>query len=267
MVEYREPKIEGPLGIFRWWLREVKKEKPFIKHPFYPKIRKNFMLPKHLDVKIIVKNKYELQYLKNKVLKIDAEIIELEKSDLKKYYFTTTTYKIYSLKKEIAQINEKIKKLEKANPDGTKVLMTYKTFVKIIELYNKKAIQALIEGSSINLKNNLGYLYIMVKRKKDKYVFSNINWGASKKYRDELIAEGKTPKSKENPKGKNWFQFYEEDDYFRVAWVKNYGACRVKNNLVYAFYPFKSKKGMTKSLVKAIKKDEYLKDNYIRVKD
>lgn len=267
MIEHREPSVLKPIDCFKWWLQGVKKEKPFLKTPNFAKIRKRIMLPKNMDIPVISINKDELTYLRKKVLNIDAEIIELEKSDTKKYYFTAVTHKIFALKKEVKEIEDRIKLLEKADPKGTKTLMTYKTFIKIIEAYNKKVLRALVEeGASVKLGNNLGYLYILRQKKKDLFSMRNIDWGESNKFRQELIDRGDTPKDEKNPDGKNWFQFYEDTDYLRVAWTKKYGTCKVPNNSVYAFYPTRSVSGIKKHLCLTNKKDEYLRDKYITSK-
>lgn len=267
MIEYREPLVLGPLEVFKWWLKSLRKEKPHVKAINYSKIRRTVMLPKKMDVNVISVNKDELVHLRKKVLDIDADIIELEKSDLKKYYFTETTHRIFALKKEVKEIEDRIKYLEKADPNGTKTLMTYKTFTKIIEVYNEKVIKALVEdGASIKLGNNLGYLYILRKDKKNLFSMKNIDWKASKEYKQELIDNGETPKDKEHPQGKNWFQFYTDVDYLRVAWTKKYGTCKVPNNSVYAFYPTKSTRGIKSYLTHINKKNEYLRETYITAK-
>ena len=267
MIEHREPIVLGPVEVFKWWLKNLKKEKPHLKTPNYSKIRKRVMLPKAMDVPVISVNKDEISYLRKKTLDIDAEIIELEKSDLKKYYFTETTHRIFALKKEVKDIEDRIKYLEGADPKGTKTLMTYKTFLKIIETYNEKVIKALVEdGASVKLGNNLGYLYILRKDKKNMFAMKNIDWKASKEFKQELIDRGETPKDKDHPQGKNWFQFYTDVDYLRVAWTKKYGTCKVPNNSVYAFYPTKSTRGIKSHLTDTNKRNKYLREGYITVK-
>ena len=144
--------------------------------------------------------------------------------------------------------------------------MSFKLFVKIIERYNEKVIKALVEkGASIKLWNNLGYLYVLKQKKVDMFAASNIDWGASREFKQELIERGDTPKDQEHPNGKNWFQFYEATDYLRIAWTKRYGICKVPNNSVYAFYPTKSIKGIVKHLVASNRKDTFLKEKYITI--
>ena len=267
MIIHKEPSVLGTLDAFRWWLQVTKKEHPYLKTPNYSKIRKRPMLSKKDDVPVMSVNKDELAYLDKKVFEIDEEIIELEKSDLKKYYFTATTHKIFALKKEVKEIEDRIKILKKADPKGTKTIMTYRTFVSVVELYNHKVKKALVEeGATVKLGNNLGYLYILKKEKKDLFSMGNIDWNASKKFKQELIDRGDIPKDQEHPEGKNWFQFYEDKEYFRVAWTKKYGTCKVPNNSVYAFYPTRSKRGIAKHLSAATKNNAYLREKYITVK-
>ena len=266
MIKYKEPSVLGPTEVFKWWLHNLKKEKPYLKASNYCYLRKKNVLGKKRDVEIISINREELTYLRSKTLAIEVEIVELEQGDLHKWYFTETTYRILNMKKEIVQIEERIKVLEKANPEGQKQLMSFKLFVKIIEKYNEKVIKALVEdGASIKLWNNLGYLYVLKQKKTDMFSKTNIDWPASKKFKQELIDRGDTPKDQEHPNGKNWFQFYEETDYLRVAWTKRYGVCKVPNNSVYAFYPTKSIKGIIRHLVFENRRDTFLKEKYITI--
>ncbi len=266
MIRYLEPLVLGPTEAFKWWLQNLKKEKPYLKASNFCYLRKKNVLGKKRDVEVISINREELNYLRKKILAIDIEIVDLEQGDLHKWYFTETTYKILALKKEIVQIEERIKVLEKANPEGQKKLMSYKLFIEIIERYNAKVIKALVEdGASIKLWNNLGYLYVLKQKKKDMFANTNIDWLASNAFRPELIARGDIPKDKDHPNGKNWFQFYEDTDYLRIAWTKRYGVCKVPNNTVYAFYPTRSIKGIVKHLIASNRQNEFLKDKYIAV--
>ena len=104
MIKYKEPSVLGPTEVFKWWLHNLKKEKPYLKASNYCYLRKKNVLGKKRDVEIISINREELTYLRGKILAIDTEIIELEQGDLHKWYFTEITYKILALKKEIIQI-------------------------------------------------------------------------------------------------------------------------------------------------------------------
>ena len=265
MIEHREPKVLDLTEAFKWWFTDAKSKKPHLKMTHAHFLRHN-NLPKGIEVEVVSINKDELVYLRKRILEIDTEIIELEKSDLHKWYFTETTFKIAALKKEIFNIEDRIKTLEKANPKGRKVLMNLRLFREIIVRYNKKVQKALVEeGEVIKLGNNLGYLYLYTEEKRDKFSCSNIDWGASNKYKQELIDKGVQVKDKEHPEGKNWWQFFEDDEYIRVAWTKNFGVCKVPNNSVYAFYPTRSKAGINQALVRANKADPYLKEKYIDI--
>lgn len=267
MVEHREPVVLGVIEMFKWWYHSTKQKLPYIKMKGASYIRNGNSLPKNKEVSIISIAKDELAHLKVYLLNIDKEIMELEQSDLKKMYFTEVTYKIADLKKEYWTVEQRIKELEKSDLSKVKTLMTYRLFTKIVESYNKKVITALVEdGASIKMGNNLGYLYIQSNKKKDPFSSANIDWPSSKKLKQELIDRGETPKDKDHPDGKNWFQFYEDADYLRVAWTKKYGVCKVPNNSVYAFYPTRSINGIKKYLANAVKADPYLKEKFVTIK-
>jgi len=265
MIEHREPKVLELTEAFKWWFSDAKSKKPHLKLTHAHNLRNN-NLPKGKEIEVISINKDELTYLRKKVSELDLEATELEKSDLHKWYFTETTFKIAAIKKEVYNIEDRIKVLEKSNPNGRKVLMNLRVFKEIIIRYNKKVLKALVEeGEAIKLGNNLGYLYLYTKEKTDMFSPANINWGASNKYKQELIDKGEQIKDKDHPDGKNWWQFFEDSEYIRVAWTKNFGTCRVPNNSVYAFYPTRSEAGINKALSAANRKDPYLKEKYIDV--
>lgn len=266
MVEHRDPVVLGVIDMFKWWYHSTKQSLPYIKMKGASYIRTKNILPKNKEVSIVSVNKDELEYLKVHLLNLDTEIQELEQSDLKKMYFTEVTYKISDLKKEYWTAEQRIKELEKSDLTKTKVLMTYRLFVKVVETYNKKVMSALVdESKTVKMWNNLGYLYIQSSKKTNPFSTKNIDWKASKEFKQELIDRGDVPKDEDHPEGKNWFQFYEDTDYLRVAWTKKYGVCKVPNNSVYAFYPTRSVSGIKKYLANAVKKNPYLKESFIRI--
>ena len=73
-----------------------------------------------------------------------------------------------------------------------------------------------------------------------------INWGASRERKQELVEEGLIPRSKDNPKGENWFIYRDSEFYLRWAWTKRYiesGVPMLKNGKLYAFYPTNDSSG------------------------
>lgn len=110
----------------------------------------------------------------------------------------------------------------------------YWMFKEVISRFNKKASDAIIFGSLLNLGNRLGY--ILIKKIRRSYKKLEPDWGASNKIKAQLIAEGKTPKDKDHPDGEEWIKFYTDPWYLRWGWMKRY-VCRVKNQSVYKFAP------------------------------
>jgi hypothetical protein len=208
-------------------------------------------------------NKKELEFLYHEELRIDEEIMELEKVDRDKEHFTKTTYRIFDLKKELYEVRDRIKQLKKQNPETEKLLINYTTFREIIERFNLKAVERIIEGEALNLGNRLGYIRInkiKVNPKKKR-----INWKESLDLKAKYEDVGITPRSKENPDGKNWLIPYEEDYFLRYGWVKKNGACMVKNQTVYEFSPVDGnqfKKGPKQLLAEANRENPFLHERY-----
>ncbi len=110
----------------------------------------------------------------------------------------------------------------------------YWLFKEVIARIAKKASDAVIMGGVFNLGNNLGYIKIKkIKRNWKKLV---PDWGTSIRTKNQLIAEGKRPKSKDFPEGELWMVYFSDPWYLRWGWVKK-GVCRTKNQSVYEFKP------------------------------
>ena len=215
----------GIRDMFNFYVRTKRKERPYLLIK-YPSRKQNTEL--WYEVRL------EIAHLEEKLLLVDEEIQALELKDKNIKQFTSSTYRIYELKKDVYLIKEKLKELKKKPLNLKIMLIDYNMFKTVIYSYNQKAVRALIDdGSVLSLQEKLGYVYI----KKIKQPSSMPDWGASKQRKQELIKEGKTPKDQEHPDGENWIVFYENRFFLRWAWKKNNGACRVKNHTVYGFYP------------------------------
>lgn len=239
-VEIRKPRVLGTQEIFIFWLRNLEREKPYL----IVRRRNSKSLQEHRTTEVWYKVKHELNYLNSRLLDIDVEIQDLEKRDTEKYQFTALTIKIFELKKEIYNTKIKIGQLSKLSPEGEKLLMTYKRFYDITCSFNRKAVEAVIDGEIINLGNKLGYLKI----KKIKRFAPAIDWPESIIRRKELLAQGIQPKTKEYPGGENWFMYRASDFYLRWSWAKRFrkfGVPMLRNERLYAFYPTSNASGAT----------------------
>ena len=240
--------------MFNYWVRNQKHEKPYLVLK-YPSRAKNSELWYNV--------RSEIEHLETKLLTLDARIFELEQKDNSISRFTPATIEIFENKKEIYDIQERLKELRKESPDTNKKLMDFYTFRDVIYTYNEKAIEAIIDGEVVNLSEKLGFMYVLKINNRTK----NINWQESLQYKEELLGQGETPKDKDNPDGQNWLIYYDNPWYLRWAWKKKKGACRVKNHTVYAFYPSatssKGVPGTKRKLVEANENNPLLHLKYI----
>ncbi|UCD07716.1 MAG: hypothetical protein JSW41_01965 [Candidatus Aenigmatarchaeota archaeon] len=237
-LEVRKPKVLGTREIFLFWLKNLEREKPYL----LVKRRPSKSLQDHRTTEVWYTIKHELNFLNQRLLDIDEEIIRLEKKDTERYEFTSYTVKIFELKKEIYDIRKKIDQLTLLPPDEKKLLMTYKLFHEITCKFNKKAVEAIVDGDTVNLGNRLGELRI----KKINRFAPSVDWPASKARRKELISQDKRPRSKEYPGGENWFIYRNSEFYLRFSWTKRFrssGVPMLRNGKVYAFYPTSNSSG------------------------
>ncbi len=254
-LRYEYPKTLGLPEMFEWWCKEKIRKKRYMRLVN----QKSNSAPTQL----IAKNSDELDWLRKHVLVLAEKIEKLEIEDKGNRHFTARTREIYEKKRELFEANQRIDHLQQVDSATVRVIMTEKKFRQVIEEFNIRLRDRIIEnGEIVNMKNNMGFVYVQridrFKAGPTSKSASMPNWGESYKYRDELIAKGITPKSKENPDGKNWIVYYDDDYYLRVAWAKNKGACRVKNHPYYKFVPNNSIGGTKRQLIDSNRKDPLL---------
>lgn len=126
----------------------------------------------------------------------------------------------------------------------------YWMYNEVLSRYNKKSADAVIFGEVLTLGNTIGR--ILIKKIRRRYEKLEVDWGASRTRKADLISQGITPKDEDHPDGENWILYYTDAWYARWAWQKRNGACRVKNQSVYKFLPTanRSKKAGDNSLEK-----------------
>jgi hypothetical protein len=244
-VYHRKPKILSVKDMFLFWVYNLKKEKPHL-------ITKNFNSracggksggSKMPELWYVVKQ--ELEYLRTKNLSLDVLVFELEKVDNVIDKFTPTTVQIFELKKEIQQNKQRIAELEKLPENKAEMIINYKQFRDILNTFNQKASDQIVQGHTLNLNNRLGFVQIRkIVPKEIGRKEGRIDWGESYKYKAELESQGVVTKDKEHPEGKNWLVYVKQSFYLRWAWMKRKSrACTVKNNRVYVFTPTASSSG------------------------
>jgi hypothetical protein len=220
-MKIKKPVILSVRDAFEFWLKELLRKNPHL----VTKYRTSNSYP----TEVWSVNRKELEFLYKEELRIDQEIMELELIDKDKEHFTKTTYRIFDLKRELYDVRERIKILSKQKPDEKKKIMDYALFKEIVDRFNIKAVERIIEGEALNLGNRLGYIRINKMKAKKK----RIDWPASNALKQQYLDVGITPMSQEHPEGKNWLVPYESEYFLRYGWVKKNGACMVKNQTVY----------------------------------
>ena len=252
------PRVLSPTDMYIWWCKEKIRKRRHLKI--------KYQNTKAKDTVLVSKNSEELSWLRKNVIVLASQIEQLEIQERGKAKFTKAFEKIFELKRELYEANERIKHLEKVNPDTEQEIMSERTFRNIINSYNLKIRDYLIDGEVLNMKQRLGYIYIQRIQRGHPKMYSkgmkSINWKESNEYKEELIAKGEQPKDKDHPNGKNWLVYYTDDFYLRYGWTKKKGACRVKNHNYYAFYPSLGRVGAKKALSNANKEDELLYKKY-----
>jgi len=259
-IRYEKPETYGVKDMFIWWCKAK------IKHKRHMRIvgeRSN-----SVPTRLISKNSDELNWLREHVLVLYEQVEKLQIADKKKSYFTKDTEEIYRKNREIYEANDRIKHLEQVDGKTEQVVITQKTFQDVIKLYNQKVIDRLVNNAAVvNMKSNMGFLYIQrVERGispdgSDKSL-KMPNWKESFKAKEELIAQGITPKDQNNPDGAEWIIYFDDEYFVRFAWSRRNGACRVRNHGFYKFIPAKGKTGARRQLSMANKKNKFLIHSY-----
>ena len=131
------------------------------------------------------------------------------------------------------------------------------TFKKICEEFNIEIIDAILDGKTFDMGNNLSTLSI---RRVDRDPRTpRVDWGESIKYRKELEASGVDLYNASTGKGEKWYIYYTDKFYCKYYWKK--GKCRIPNKSVYRFTPTRGLKGNKEKLIHILKTDDlaYLK--------
>lgn len=258
-MKIRKPVILTMKDAFRFYIKNLKRQNPYLVIKY---------LNSHRPTEVWSVNKKELEFLHKEELRIDEKIMELEKLDRDKEHFTKATYEIFDLKKELYHIRDKIKQLKKQNPEGKKMLIDSNMFREIIDRFNIKAVERIIEGQALNLGNRLGYIRINKMRVNPRK--QRIDWKQSLELKAHYEKVGITPRSQEHPDGKNWLVPYDSNFFLRYGWVKKNGACMVKNQTVYEFVPVNGnqfKKGPKQLLAEANRDNPFLHERYFNMMD
>ena len=131
------------------------------------------------------------------------------------------------------------------------------TFKKICEEFNIEIIDAILDGKTFDMGNNLSTLSI-VRMNRDPRA-PRVDWAESNKYKKELKDSGEKLYDKETGEGVKWQIYFTDEYYYKYYWRK--GKCAVPNKSVYRFDATRGLKGNKEKLTRLLKEDElaYLK--------
>lgn len=113
------------------------------------------------------------------------------------------------------------------------------TFVSICKEFNMLIMDSLLKGKEFNMGHNMSTLSVVRVPRNPKN--PAINWGASNRYKKELLAKGVELYDKETGKGKKWHIYFTDAFYFKYYWRK--AKCKVKCKTVYRFDATRGVKG------------------------
>lgn len=152
-------------------------------------------------------------------LRTDMELNEMKK-------FSRLNKNIHSIKLEIKRINQILENVD------------YKLFRKVLEEFNLKAVDMMLNGGKLHMGNRLGVMNVLkVPRNHEK---PTIDWGKTNAYKK------KTGKKK---------LFYYTDDWW-VRWYWNKHRCVVPSKSLYKYKPSRGKKGMVTKLKNHLRNDK-----------
>lgn len=126
------------------------------------------------------------------------------------------------------------------------------THAKILEKFNVKAMEEIIyEGKVLEMGYYLSDLYIL--RVKADPNNPAVNWKRSKELKQEIIEDGGTPKSDENPDGEPWLVYHDDDWIAKFHWRKS--GCTIPNKTAYSFRATRGDKGNKTKLKERLRND------------
>ena len=128
----------------------------------------------------------------------------------------------------------------KLNPDTD---ITYSYFCYILEKFNKKMVDKILEGKTVYLLNGMGNLRI---RK------------IQRNYSKKMVNFGETNKNR--AKGIDKIVYFTDDIYYRFYWEKGKSTC--PNKSVYVFKPTRGSNGITQRIGQTLRADEFAHQNF-----
>lgn len=127
------------------------------------------------------------------------------------------------------------------------------THAEVLRKFNTKAMEEIIyEGKVLELGWYLSDLSII--RVKADPTNPRVNWGESYKRKQEIIEDGGTPKSEENPDGEPWLVYFDDEWFAMFYWRKS--GCTVPYKSAYKFRATRGDKGNKTKLKERLRNDK-----------
>lgn len=214
-------------------------------------------------------------YIEN-LTKVDySKIHEASRIIPEAYYPIIVGFEDYRSKsmRFVNAIIEVNRRLDKTISDLNKIekyRIDYLTYQKIVGSFNEQIGEAILNGYVFQM--GLWLSHHRIKKHVKKATTSlKIDWFESKKKKEELIAQGKTPykvleyDNKKRPirnnGGEKWFVYFNNPIDYTFYWAKRF--CKITNHGIYQFKPTinsnnKGKPGLINKLKRMVKEDSYI---------
>jgi len=147
--------------------------------------------------------------------------------------------------------------------------LSYSEYRDCCELFNMWSMDKVTDGYKLNMGSYLSTISVIrIPRNFDN---PQVNWGATNKYKKELLSgeaedapEGGYDESdlysKDNPDGIKYFIYHTDKWYCRFYWAKKY--CKVRNKSAYRFKPTRGDKGNKTKLKDKLKNNDLHYKNF-----
>lgn len=132
----------------------------------------------------------------------------------------------------------------------------YRLFYDVIKEFHKGISDKIITDAYQFRPSEIGIFEII----KDVRRGKTIDWGASKKRKQEIIDEGGVPFNKVSaPNGVEWFVYHSGEDYFKWNWYKIKESNFIKN---LKYYIFRAATGNRRAVGSAVKQNPFADLDY-----
>lgn len=145
-------------------------------------------------------------------------------------------------------INEFYLRYKKMSPKP----MSRELFKEILVKFNTQIMDCVLEGSLIEMGHGLSSLCIIRMEADPKKML--VDWKASLKLKEELLAEGAQLFDSVSGTGENWLVYRHQDTFFKFYWKKK--DVRLKNRTGYRFDATRGAKGNKTKLKALLRSDD-----------